>query len=499
MPTADLLELDPGDPVFQTTFRAFSEGHDNNGILDGGDLEITAGSGTNTLDVAATNRGLVYNGSVYTYGGGTDVLTLSANTSGDPRWDLIYFDTATSSPGKREGTPATKPQVPALQGDEFLLGYVRVPDGETNVVDSQIKNLRVHAKAATGVHLTDSGGEFSSDFVEGALTEVIRESGDDLTGPLDLSSFSGSAPFDLGTNPGGFGAIVDSTVDSNSTAGTAHTYAFSIDGTTHLRTYTESDGSGGIQNSRIEIQNADLRLDNTQAVEWSTVKLYEDSVNHLKIETSGGGSGEIQLYDANVGQELLTALEGGEIKIPSGPVTLSADNGVIWPSGSQIFEGSGGSLNIDSSGDGGDQIRLRDGTSSDTLFAITENGPVEILLTDLHIPDGDIQSGDSNGALELDERSSVADAGKVALSRDDAVQGYAMIQDVTNNVSCMVYLGGDANTVEIIHDSGSSNNFTTTEGNDGTTNVYWDSTNARYELNNETGASATYGVEVLKA
>lgn len=114
-------------------------------------------------------------------------------------------------------------------------------------------------------------------------------------------------------------------------------------------------------------------------------------------------------------------------------------------------------------------------------------------------PSGDLQSGDSNSALELDERTSVTDTDAVALSRDSAAQGYAMIQDVTNNVSTMVYLGGSTNSVEIIHDSGSGNNFTTTEGNDGTTNVYWDSTNSRYELNNETGGSATYAVEILKA
>jgi hypothetical protein len=129
----------------------------------------------------------------------------------------------------------------------------------------------------------------------------------------------------------------------------------------------------------------------------------------------------------------------------------------------------------------------------DAKWSVDGNGHLTLDLAEGHTIDND------NGALEVDERASVADAGKVAISEVDAALGYALIQDVTNDTSAMVYLGGGANTVEILHDSGSGNNYTTTEDNDGTTNVYWDAGNSRYELNNETGGSVTYAVEVLRA
>lgn len=111
---------------------------------------------------------------------------------------------------------------------------------------------------------------------------------------------------------------------------------------------------------------------------------------------------------------------------------------------------------------------------------------------------GDLESGDGEGAIEIDSTGSLADTGKAQLSRDAEALGYVMIQDVTNGTSAMFFLGGVGQTVEKIHDTGTNTNYTTIEDNDGTTNVYYDGTNSRYEINNETGGSATYSVEVLK-
>jgi len=279
MTTADEVETEFGDPLFQTTLRAFAEGLDGNGILDAGDLEVTAGTNANALDVAATTTALWYDGADHTYAGGTNVLTLSDNTSGDPRWDLVYFDTSTDTPDVREGTPATNPDLPAPQAGEVVLAAVHLPDGTTDVTDVQIKNYRVHGSEAGETRLDDSAGDYSSDTVEGAFTEVVRQAGDPLNGPLDLSSFSGTAPFDLGTNPTAFGAIVDATVDSNSTAGTVHSYTFEADGTALLTLYVESDGSGGIQNAEVQI-NQSLNL---PAGEISTADLADAAVVTAKL------------------------------------------------------------------------------------------------------------------------------------------------------------------------------------------------------------------------
>jgi len=201
MTTADRFDADTGDPVFHTTFQAFAEGLDGNGILDAGDLAVTAGTNTNALDVAATTRGLWYGGTLHSYAGATNVLSLSSNTSGSPRWDLVYFDTGTSSPGKREGTPATKPDLPELQSGEFPLAAVYLPDGTTDVTDSDKRDYRVHGTAAEETWFEDSP-ESSRPRPSRGANGGYPGGGDPLNGPLDLSGFSPSAVLDLGTNPG---------------------------------------------------------------------------------------------------------------------------------------------------------------------------------------------------------------------------------------------------------------------------------------------------------
>jgi hypothetical protein len=145
------------------------------------------------------------------------------------------------------------------------------------------------------------------------------------------------------------------------------------------------------------------------------------------------------------------------------------------------------------------QVNLGRGVEADGSDNIRIDEDVSFDFTSTISVFGDIDGGDSNGAIEIDEEASLADTGRAQLSRDPSVQGYAMIQDVTNSQSAMVYLGGSANIVEILHDSGAGNEFTTTEGNQGTTNVYYDSTNGQYEINNETGGSATYSLQIMKA
>ena len=294
MTTADEFEAAYGSPVFQTTFQALAEGLDGNGILDAGDLAVTAGSSSNTLDVAATTRGLWYDGGLYTYAGATDALTLSSNTSGSPRWDLVYFDTGTSSPAVREGTPATKPDLPKLQAGEFALAAVYLPDGTTDVTDSEISDYRVHGQAAEETWFEDSPGEFSSSTVEGAFTEVIRKAGNDpLNGPLDLSSFTGTAPFDLGDDPGAFGQIVDATATSGLSAGTEVSYTFALDSTTVLQIYAEADGGGGLQNVRVNLSNSDLYAGSTQ--------IYDSSADEILQDRLGGPPGSLTSYPLPIG------------------------------------------------------------------------------------------------------------------------------------------------------------------------------------------------------
>lgn len=68
--------------------------------------------------------------------------------------------------------------------------------------------------------------------------------------------------------------------------------------------------------------------------------------------------------------------------------------------------------------------------------------------------------------------------------------GIVSVTDVTNGESALFHLVQGSSATKI---AGTAN-FTTTEGNSGTTNVYWDGTNARFELENGTGGGANYGV-----
>ena len=62
-------------------------------------------------------------------------------------------------------------------------------------------------------------------------------------------------PFTLGLNPGTLGLLVDSNISAASGAGTEHSYCFGHDSNCFMLVFTESDGSGGIQNSTIRLTN----------------------------------------------------------------------------------------------------------------------------------------------------------------------------------------------------------------------------------------------------
>jgi len=434
MTTADRFDADTGDPVFHTTFQAFAEGLDGNGILDAGDLAVTAGTNTNALDVAATTRGLWYGGTLHSYAGATNVLSLSSNTSGSPRWDLVYFDTGTSSPGKREGTPATKPDLPELQSGEFPLAAVYLPDGTTDVTDSDIRTYRVHGTAAEETWFEDSPGEFSSSTVEGALTEVIREAGDPLNGPLDLSGFSGSAVLDLGTNPGTFGAVVDAVVDGNDAAGTEESFLFAVDSTTVLKIYAESDGSGGVQNLRAEVPQGLRTADDVTDDRGNT--LYSYSSNEFTQARLGGPASSLTSYPLPIGDlDSPYALPSiTDMDVDSTDLTDSTGPGTLYDASAGEF--LRGVL---------DQNRNTSSVSSNTttsdeeiLFVDTSGGAVTITLASADAVDGNhiivVDSGGSadSNPLTIDTEGSETIDGVSSVTVETAYGAQVLSSDGTN-------------------------------------------------------------------
>lgn len=90
----------------------------------------------------------------------------------------------------------------------------------------------------------------------------------------------------------------------------------------------------------------------------------------------------------------------------------------------------------------------------------------------------------------------LSDSGKAALVDTDKPSGLALIIDTDNNTQAAYFIQGGGNAVSELGETGTA--YDTTEGSDGTTNIYYDSTNSRYEINNESGGEVTYEVIMLR-
>lgn len=178
MPNADKIQWPQGEPQFNTHWRAVTEGLAGSGIVNTGDLEVTATA--NALEIQVAAGTMWYTGATYSLGSAT-TLTLTTGDATYDRWDTIYFDTATASAGVHSGTAQANPTPPDVTGDELLLATVYVPSSATDVADSNILNWRTHSNDADNTYLKDSGGKFNSDTVEGALQEVGSPDSDEFS------------------------------------------------------------------------------------------------------------------------------------------------------------------------------------------------------------------------------------------------------------------------------------------------------------------------------
>ena len=87
----------------------------------------------------------------------------------------------------------------------------------------------------------------------------------------------------------------------------------------------------------------------------------------------------------------------------------------------------------------------------------------------------------------------LADHGKAEIAQDSFV-GYAFVASSSSYAAIYAINGLNA-TVAEVNDPGTL--YSVTEDNDGTTNIYWDAGNARYEINNEEGASRDYYIVLI--
>jgi len=427
MTTADKLEWPQGTPLFELAFRAVSEGMNGVGVLAAGDMEVTATATANEISVAVGD--LWVSDTTYSLGS-AETHVLSDNTSGSDRWDTVVLDTGTGASAVKEGTAAADPEPPDLASGEILLAYIYVPDGATDTPDSRIYNWRAFSTDAADVRLNDSAGEFTSSNVENALTEVIREAGGDpLNGPLDLSSFSGTAPFDLGDDPGAFGQIVDVTATSGLSQGAEVSYTFALDSTTALQIYAEADGSGGLQKVRVNIANSDLYAGTTQ--------VYNSSTDTILQGRLGGPPGSLTSYPLPIG-DLNSPFplpsisdmdaDGNDLSDDAGPGTLySASDG-------KFLRG----VLDDELAIAGPKTSNYTSSDEEIITADTSGGQVTITLASADAEPGnvirvvDVGGAAGTNAITIDTEGGENIDADTSKTIDDNYRAYVIFSDGTN-------------------------------------------------------------------
>jgi len=189
MPNAAQIEWPQGNPLFQVQWRAVAESLAGNGIQEPSHLAVTATA--NALEIQVDTGTAFYIGQEYTLGSAS-TFTLSSGDS-DDRWDTVYFDTATSSAGVREGTAGTSPEPPDVQGDELLLAVIYVPAGATDVPDADILNWRAQfSNEAEEINYDDSSGIYGINTVDAAL-DALQYAAQISAYPLEIGDLN--APY----------------------------------------------------------------------------------------------------------------------------------------------------------------------------------------------------------------------------------------------------------------------------------------------------------------
>jgi len=170
MPTAPQLDWPQGQPLFEVQLRAVAEGLAGNGVVNAGDLEVTATATDLEIQVAA---GTAYYDASEVALSAAETHVLSGGDADYDRWDTVVFDADTGSSAVREGTAEQYPTPPDISGDELLLAIVYVPSGATDVSDSEILDWRAQfSNEAEQTHYDDTTGTYGVATVDAALDEL---------------------------------------------------------------------------------------------------------------------------------------------------------------------------------------------------------------------------------------------------------------------------------------------------------------------------------------
>lgn len=204
---------DTSDLTFWTTATAYQAG-----VLKSTDLAVTErGAGADmSVDVAA-GQALVLNSSWAAnsvdetrfwpiVNDATFNITISANSSGNDRIDIIVaqIDTATApnDDGTNvidlevvEGTPAGSPSAPATPSDALKLAEVAVANGATSITDAEITDARqwcgIQDPSVSIAHVLDINGNILK-YLDGEIVEILVPTTGDIQAAIDDSDVDSS-------------------------------------------------------------------------------------------------------------------------------------------------------------------------------------------------------------------------------------------------------------------------------------------------------------------
>lgn len=363
--------------MFEVMLRSISESLAGNGVVEATGLEVTP---TATPREVSIDTGDVYfDGTEYSHGT-TSTETTSVGDGSDPRWDIVYFDTATTSTGIREGTPSQTPEPPDIQGSEVLLAFLKVVSGfdSTFTRGDDLLNWRANfSNEAETVHFDNASGVYPAENVAAALSQ-LQYAAQIVSYPVgvgDLDSpFSPAAIASVNAYPFANSDLNNSTVtvsagsglDTTNSAiglGGSATLSLSTGGVTSAMiadgTIVDGDISGSTNISRSKLAT---ELDSS-----TQTGAYTTSDEELVFVDTSGGAVTITLSssDASTGNTVRVVdlgsagsntitidSEGSETIDGSTSTTIDTNYGalVLHSDGSDWYSGGGGSSSGGGSG-----------------------------------------------------------------------------------------------------------------------------------------------------
>jgi len=404
MPSAAKVEWPQGTPLFEVMWRSVTESLAGNGVTESTEMEVTATA--NNREVSVAPGTIFYVGSNYTLGSST-TTTVSVGDANDPRWDIVYFDTATSSVGTREGTPSATPEPPDLQGGEMLLAVLKVTANfdAPFTRGTDLFNWRAQfSNEAEETHYDDSTGVYGVNNVDAALDE-LQEAAQISAYPLAIATDTEANAYPLANSD-----LSNSTITVSAGNG--------------LSTTNASIGLGGSATLDIVVDGIGTsELDLSITPTWTGGHTFDAAQTFQEVATPATPSaGYAQLYPKSDGF-LYSQDDAGLERRVGGDVKTNSVSANYTTSGEDI-------LFIDPSGTGGLTITLASADAYDghgiTLIdvgASSEANPITVATEGTETIDGlsskQIASDSAQLLLESDGTNWFTSGGAAAVGIND--------------------------------------------------------------------------------